>query len=161
VGDRLEPEHFLLGEEAQALLFEEGAGLGEFVELDDEDGAVVGDEAGAVVEIDVVAAQEVRHGLQGAGLVGNFDGEHFEEGDHQAVVFEGADGGVALVHEELHDAEAAAVGNGDPAYIDAGVSEQFGDAGGLAGFVFDEYGEEVYSAHGKERLEWWSGGVME
>ena len=55
---------------------------------------------------------------------------------------------LVFVHQELHHAEAAAVGNSDPADVDVGVSEQLGDAGGLARLVFDEYGEQVYSAHG-------------
>ena len=51
------------------------------------------------------------------------------------------------VHQELHHAEAAAVGDGNPADVDGGLSEQFGDTGGLARLVFDEYGYEVYGAH--------------
>ena len=75
----LQLEHFFLGKEAEALLFEDGAGLSNLVHLDDQDGVVMGRKAGAVVEVDVVAAQQVRHRLEGAWFVGDLHGQCFHE----------------------------------------------------------------------------------
>lgn len=58
---KLKPQHFLLGEEVQALLFEDGAGLGERVDFDDQHGTVVGHKARTVFEVDAVAAKNIRH----------------------------------------------------------------------------------------------------
>ena len=110
------------------------------MDFDDQDGAVADDEAGAIIEVDLVAAQQVGHGLEGAGLVGHLDGQRLDQGDHDSFILEGADGGVALVHEEPHHAKAAAVGNGQPGEVDPGLGEQPGDPGGLARFVFHKDG---------------------
>jgi len=109
--------------------------------LDYEYGAVVDNEAGTVVEVNAVPGQECSHGLQCPGLVVNFNGQDFEKGNHESLGLDAPHSKVAFVHKKLHDAEAATVSNGDPVYIDAGIGKGFGNAGGLAGLIFDKYGD--------------------
>ena len=123
------------------MLLKDLAGFGQFMDFNDENGAVLGDEAGAVVEVDLVLAEGISYGAEGAGLIGDFDSEDLEEGDHKATLFEAVDGLVQLVDEELHDAEAAVVGDGDPVDVHAGVGEDLGNASCLARLILNEDGE--------------------
>src|ERR1017187_4112609 len=85
----LEDRQFLLRQHAKALLLQDIAGLGHVGDFKDHDGAVVGDETGGVVEVDVVAGQAIGHGMQSAGLVRDFNGERVHQFGDEAFVFEG------------------------------------------------------------------------
>src|SRR5271157_5208121 len=63
----LEAQHLFLGQQTQALPDQDLSRLGEFLNLDDQYGAVVGDESRTVGEVDLVPAQAIGYGLQGAG----------------------------------------------------------------------------------------------
>src|ERR1035437_4265902 len=65
----LEPQHLFLAEQTEALLLKDGPRLDGLVDFDDQDGALVGDEAGTVIEVDVVLAQQIGYRLQRPGLV--------------------------------------------------------------------------------------------
>jgi len=129
------------------VFFEEGGGVGQVVGLDHQDGAAVGHKAGGVLQVDGAFGQFVANGMQGAGIVFDLDGQHFQRVDGDAFVFEARHGGVILVDQDLHHAQTAGAGDGDPADVDAAVAEGFGDAGGEAGLVFRKYGDEFDGAH--------------
>ena len=60
----------LLSEETEAVTLKKRAGAAKVVGFDHENGAVVGDETGTVVEIDVIGSEQLRDRLQLRGLHG-------------------------------------------------------------------------------------------
>ena len=143
----LQVEHLLLSEETEVMALENRAGAVKVVGFDDEDSAVVGDEPGTVIEIDVVGREEFRDRLQSAGFVFHLDAQDLQKRDHEALFFEALNCLLAFINEKLHDAKAAAAGDGNPSEINARASDDRGDAGGLAGFIFDKDRDEIECAH--------------
>ena len=135
-------------DEADAGVLELLAGLFELIGLDEEDGTVVKDEAGAVGDADAGGGEDLGDVSESAGLIRDLGGEDFDEGSGEGM--EEVAGSFGAIHEEADDAELADVGDADPVNIDPMIGQDAGDAGELVGFVFGEDGEESDIVHGRD-----------
>ncbi len=118
------------------MALEKGAGLGKVVGFDDQDGAIIGDEPGAVVQVDIVGREQFSDGLKRAGFVVYFDAEYVQQRDHEALLSQALNRPFTFIHQKFHHAKAATACNRDPPDIDSGAGDDTGDSGSLPRFVF-------------------------
>ncbi|ANT65103.1 hypothetical protein Ptc2401_01333 [Prosthecochloris sp. CIB 2401] len=141
----------LLFEELVVVFLEEGEGVLGGGGADGDDGVGACGVGVHVVDLDVVAGEELQWFVEAAGGVGDDEADDVGGLDGDSLFPEHAFGCVVVAGDHAQDAEVGGVGDAEGADVDVVLGEDAGDVGQPAGLVFEEHGE-LLDHHGVRGL---------